>query len=70
MAVSEETSAPERCIKRLARNVAKNAKFHLSLQKVSLSIAGIVIEKEENSNSIRKGFPILLFFLLFVRYKL
>lgn len=50
-AVSEETLDREKCIRQLARNVAVNAKFHSSLQKVSLSIAGTAMRKGRDINS-------------------
>jgi len=49
---AEETSAREKCIKQLALNAAVNAKFHSSLEKASLFIAGNVTGKEEGSNSL------------------
>jgi hypothetical protein len=50
LADSEEILVQERCTKQFAQNVAKNAKFHLNLQKASLFIAGIVIPSIKDSN--------------------
>ena len=49
-AVSEEISETEKCTKQYVLNVARNAKYHSSLQKESLFIAKNAIEKDENSN--------------------
>ena len=48
----EETLDHEKCTKRLALNVEKNAKFHSNLQKVSLFTAENVIGKEEDFDSL------------------
>jgi len=52
-AVSEEVSEDrEKCIKQLALNVAMNAKFRSSLQKVSRFSAENAIEKGKGFSSI------------------
>ncbi len=38
----------EKCIKQHVQNASKNVKFHLNLQKASLFIVGIVLEKKED----------------------
>ena len=49
--VSGKVSDHKKCIKQLALNVAKNAKFHSSLPKVSLFFAENATERKEGSNS-------------------
>ncbi len=47
-----ETWAQERCIKQLALNVEKNAKFHSNLQKAGLFFAKIATQVKKDSNNL------------------
>ena len=62
---SEEISEKEKCIRQLALIVARNVKFHLSLQKAGLFTAKNVIGKEgqEGFSFFWRFFYFLLFFL-------
>lgn len=49
--VEVSTADLARCIKQFAPNVVVNVKFHSSLQKVSLFIAEIAMQREGSFNS-------------------
>lgn len=71
-AAQEEVLDREKCTKQFVLNVAKNAKFHSSLQKENLFSAGNAIEKRKDSNSldiVQFSFFIFLFFFNIKRFK-
>ena len=67
--VSEEILDHDRCIKQFVLNVAKNAKFHSSLQKAEMFFAKNVLQNEETGiNSLVINKFIFFLFLYLLKY--